>query len=129
MSHFAEVINSVVQRVIVAEQDFIDSGIVGPQSNWVQCSYNNRIRNIFPGTGYIYDKERDIFYPPQPYPSWVLKEHAADNKDPVGMEVLTKTFLLWSPPIDRPTDGKIYNWNEESTSWVEVKVPTSGSGV
>ena len=39
MGHFAE-INSenIVQRVIVAEQDFIDSGAVGDPNNWVQTS-------------------------------------------------------------------------------------------
>ena len=42
MSHFAEISgsNNVVTRVIVAEQDFIDSGAVGASSNWVQTSYN-----------------------------------------------------------------------------------------
>ena len=32
MSHFAEVIDGKVVRVIVAEQDFIDSGAVGDAS-------------------------------------------------------------------------------------------------
>jgi hypothetical protein len=45
MSHFAEVINGRVERVIVAEQDFIDSGAVGDPANWIQTSYNSRIRN------------------------------------------------------------------------------------
>ena len=42
MSHFAEisVSNNIVTRVIVAEQDFINSGAVGTGSNWVQTSYN-----------------------------------------------------------------------------------------
>ena len=42
MSHFAEISgsNNIVTRVIVAEQDFIDSGAVGTGSNWVQTSYN-----------------------------------------------------------------------------------------
>ena len=42
MSHFAEVVNGKVVRVIVAEQDFIDSGAVGASSNWIQTSYNTR---------------------------------------------------------------------------------------
>ena len=47
MSHFAEISGSgsgsityTVTNVIVAEQDFIDSGAVGASSNWVQTSYN-----------------------------------------------------------------------------------------
>ena len=34
MSHFAKVIDGIVQQVIVAEQDFIDSGAVGDSNNW-----------------------------------------------------------------------------------------------
>jgi len=44
MSHFAEVnpdTNTVI-RVIVAEQDFINSGSVGPANRWIQTSYNTR---------------------------------------------------------------------------------------
>ena len=39
MSHFAQINNEgIVQRVIVAEQDFINSGAVGDAFNWIQCS-------------------------------------------------------------------------------------------
>ena len=42
MSHFAEINqDGIVQRVIVAEQNFINSGAVGDSFNWVQTSYNN----------------------------------------------------------------------------------------
>jgi len=47
MSHFAEISGSgsgsityTVTNIIVAEQDFINSGAVGASSNWVQTSYN-----------------------------------------------------------------------------------------
>ena len=42
MSHFAQISgsNNIVVNVIVAEQDFIDSGAVGTGSNWIQTSYN-----------------------------------------------------------------------------------------
>ncbi len=49
MSHFAEISGSgsgsityTVTRVLVAEQDFINSGAVGASSNWVQTSYNTK---------------------------------------------------------------------------------------
>ena len=44
MSHFAEISgsNNIVTRVIVAEQDFINSGAVGASSNWIQTSYNTK---------------------------------------------------------------------------------------
>ena len=39
MSHFAEIdSNKIVQQVIVAEKDFINSGTVGEEFNWIQCS-------------------------------------------------------------------------------------------
>lgn len=30
----------------------------------------------------------------------------------------------WAPPTPYPTDGKLYNWSEETTSWVEFTPPT-----
>ena len=85
MSHFAEISGSgsgsityTVVNVIVAEQDFINSGAVGSVSNWVQTSYNGSIRKNYAGIGYTYDENRDAFIPPQPEPSasipWVLNE-------------------------------------------------------
>ena len=40
MSHFAKVENGVVTQVIVAEQDFIDSAVLG--HGFIQTSYNTR---------------------------------------------------------------------------------------
>ena len=100
MSHFAEIKDGVVQRVIVAEQDFINSGKVGDSFNWVQTSYNNNFRKQYAGVGYTYDKDNDIFIMAQPYPSWTLDS----NHD-------------WKPPIPQP-DGN-YVWNEETISWDE----------
>jgi len=84
MSHFAEVINGIVQRVIVAEQEFIDTGTLGDPKNWIQTSYNTvanfhvgpdwkpdgkePLRANYAGIGYHYDAEYDVFYPPKPHP-------------------------------------------------------------
>jgi len=27
---------------------------------------------------------------------------------------------LWEPPVAYPSDDKMYEWNEETTSWAEV---------
>ncbi len=112
--HFAEIDeNNIVTRVIVAEQDFINSGAVEDSSNWVQTSYNTRggvhyapnshepdggiaLRKNYAGIGFIYDKDRDAFYLPQPYPSWLLNEDSCQ----------------WEPPIPRPDVDKPYKWNE-----------------
>jgi hypothetical protein len=108
MSHFAEInSDSVVQRVIVAEQDFINSGAVGDSFNWVQTSYNGNFRKNYAGTGYTYDKTRDAFIAPQPYASWTLVEATCQ----------------WEAPTAYPTDGEMYTWDEDTTAWVEVPAP------
>ena len=104
MSHFAEIDdNGLVKRVIVAEQDFIDSGVVGDAANWIQTSYNNNIRKQFAGIGFTYDTAKDKFIAPQPYASWALD---ADDD--------------WQAPVAMPDDDKRYTWDEDTTNWVEI---------
>ena len=104
MSHFAKINGSnAVTEVIVAEQDFINSGVVGDSFLWIQTSYNNSFRKKFAGVGDTYDKTKDAFITPQPYPSWTLD---ASND--------------WQPPTAYPADGKKYNWNEDTTNWTEI---------
>lgn len=60
MSHFAEIDeNGIVKRVIVADQEFIDSEYegVGPKENWIQTSYNHNIRKRYAGIGYKYHRD------------------------------------------------------------------------
>ena len=114
MAHFAEVVNGIVRRVIVAEQDFIDSGAVGIPSRWVQTSYNTYggvhklgetpLRKNYAGIGYTYDNQRDAFIPPKPYPSWNLNENSC----------------LWESPIPYPSDGNQYKWDETTQTWDEL---------
>lgn len=74
MAHFAKVENGIVTNIIVAEQEVIDTGDFGDPSLWIQTSYNtlngehpeNRpLRGTYAGIGYSYDKELDIFVPPE----------------------------------------------------------------
>jgi hypothetical protein len=83
----------------------------GGYSNWKQTSYNGKIRKNYAGIGYIYDAQRDAFIPPKPFPSWVLNEETC----------------LWDAPVAMPDDGKIYNWDESSNAWLEVKIGQSES--
>ena len=103
MSHFAKLNNSVVTEVIVAEQDFINSGAVGDSFLWVQTSYNGNFRKNYASVGGTYDKVRDAFIAPKPYPSWVLVEDTCQ----------------WKAPTDMPDDGQAYEWDEATTAWVE----------
>jgi hypothetical protein len=100
MSHFAKIdSHNIITEVIVAEQDFINSGAVGDSFLWIQTSYNNGFRKQFGGIGYTYDKVNDVFIQPKPYASWVLDE----NYD-------------WQAPVAYPDDGKVYEW-DEITHW------------
>jgi hypothetical protein len=114
MAHFAKVENGIVTNVIVAESEFFDKFIDNSPGEWIQTSYNTRggvhlngetpLRYNYAGLGYIYDKEADAFYEPQPYPSWTLN---------------TETYL-WEPPVPHPTGAERYVWNEENQFWEEV---------
>jgi hypothetical protein len=116
MSHFAQINeNNIVIQVIVAEQDFINSGIVGDPSTWIQTSYNTiagqhperkPLRKNYAGIGYAYDPIKDAFIPPKPYESWILNEETC----------------LWESAIPYPNDGKKYKWNEELLKWIEVNL-------
>lgn len=115
MSHFAKVNGfGIVEQVIVAEQDFIDT--LPDATSWVQTSYNTiggvhvlggtPFRKNYAGIGYKYDSEKDAFIPPKPYNSWTL------NLD----------SCLWESPVPHPQDGKSYIWDEEHLTWVEVTI-------
>ena len=48
MAHFAKIdSNNTVTEVIVAEQDFINSGAVGDSFLWIQTSYNKNFRKNY----------------------------------------------------------------------------------
>lgn len=105
MSHFAKIDkDNIVTEVIVAEQDFINSGAVGDSFLWVQTSYNNNFRKHYAGIGYTYDKVNDVFIKPQAHASWTLD-----------------ASFDWQPPTPMPDDGKRYVWNEATTTWDETE--------
>lgn len=122
MSHFAQIENNVVTQVIVAEQDIIDTGVLGDPSNWIQTSYNTyggihygqdgnpdggvALRGNYAGIGFIYDSVNDVFYEPQPYPSWVIFAPTWIWQAPVPY-----------PVVDNPTTSK-YVWDESIVNWV-----------
>ena len=64
-----------------------------------RTSYNNKIRGTYAGINFTYNEEEDIFITPKPYPSWI------------------REGSFWNPPIPYPTDGSMYNWNEENQTW------------
>lgn len=126
MSHFAKVRDGIVTEVIVAEQEFFDTFVDTSYGEWIQTSFNTMggkhytmqedgtrilsedqskaLRKNFASIGFTYDHARDAFIPPKPFPSWSLNE----------------TTCLWEAPVSYPEDGKMYQWNEDSTLWVEI---------
>ena len=119
MSHFAQIDeNNIVTRVLVIEQDVIDTGLFGEPNTWVQTSYNTSggihrlggtpLRKNYAGIGYTYDSERDAFITPKPYASWILVEETCQ----------------WQAPVPMNDDGKPYQWNEDTLSWDEIVTPT-----
>jgi len=121
MSHFAEIDeNNIVIRVLVIEQEIIDTGNWGNPENWIQTSYNTNLgiyyepnsstpsldqskslRKNFAGIGFKYDSVLDAFISPKPYNSWVL------NVDTCN----------WEAPVDYPRTDVNYSWNEDLLNW------------
>jgi hypothetical protein len=114
MAHFAKVNNNIVEQVIVAEPEFFDTFVDSSPGQWIQTSYNTRggvhtlggtpLRKNYAGIGYTYNQTLDAFIPPKPYASWSLNEDTC----------------LWESPTPYPNDNKFYEWNESTTSWVEI---------
>lgn len=121
MAHFVRLdsFNRVDKVIVISNDDILDENgaenenlgiqlcreLIGNEnSTWVQTSYNSSFRNKFAGIGYTYSLENNVFIEPKPYESWTLNESTFD----------------WEPPVAYPTDGKVYNWNEDSGSWVAI---------
>ena len=103
MAHFAKVNNGTVEQVIVAESEFFNTFVDSSAGEWIQTSYSGSIRKNYAGVGFTYDSARDAFIEPQPYPSWTLDEATCQ----------------WTASVAMPDDGKMYNWNEDTTNWTE----------
>ena len=119
MSHYAKVVDGKVTQVIVAEADFFNTFVDSSPGEWIQTSYNTRggvhylpdsdtpsgnpgLRGNYAGIDYTYDRTNDVFYAPQPFPSWILNQ----------------TTWTWEAPTPYPTDGKSYHWDETTKTWI-----------
>ena len=80
MAHYAEIDqdNKVIRVVVVANEvittpDGTEDEALGKAfladllgGNWVQTSYNGRIRGTYAGIGFTYDPVADVFVAPDP---------------------------------------------------------------
>jgi len=93
MSQFSKINeNNIVTGVIVADQEFIDSGAVGDSADWVEGGCN----------GQTYDRVNEVFIDPRPFSDWTLDAE-----------------FNWQPPIVYPTDDKYYTWDGNTSNWSE----------
>ena len=121
MAHYAFLDeNNIVTEVIVGRnEDEIVDGISDWEAHYGEfrgqvckrTSYNTvagvhnnggtPYRYNYAVIGYSYDSVRDAFIPPNSLGSWILNEETCQ----------------WEAPVEYPTDGGIYNWNESTISW------------
>ena len=118
MAYFAEIDESnIVVRVVAVPDDQEHRGHefmaddLGQGGTWIQTSYNTRgnvhslggtpLHMNYAGIGFAWDGTG--FASAQPYESWTLDEN-----------------YVWQPPTPYPDDGNDYEWDEATTSWVEV---------
>lgn len=123
MAHYAKVNKGIVEKVIVAEAEFFNNFVDDSPGQWIKTSYNMlggvyydpvtrlpvddqsiingdeaRQRKNFASIGGTYDAINDVFIPPKP-----------KNE---GTWILDMNTYLWKRPLDYPTDGQIYFWDE-----------------
>lgn len=123
MGYFAHIENNKVTQVIAISNDILgEDTLVFPETEgagrafiantlklegeWRQTSYNSSFRYNYAGIGFAFDEnkgEHGAFIAPQPFPSWTL-----DND------------CKWQPPVMYPTDGGIYEWNEDAQEWQAI---------
>ena len=108
MAHYAELNeNNVVTRVLVLDdtwsKDEVATFLTNLSSNtWVETSYTGQIHGHYAGIGDTFNTELKIFIAPKPFNSWLLDVNTGN----------------WLAPVDYPTDGQQYRWDESQLNWV-----------
>ena len=127
MAHFAKIdslTNKVLEVNVVNNDDignlpFPESEPVGiaflapwntPGTYWAQTSYNGSFRVRYAGIGSVF------------YPDCTATPHGGfGNEKPYEDWVFDESQCLWIPPVPYPDDGKAYEWDQETHSWVLVQ--------
>ena len=98
-----------------------------PAPMWIQTSYNTRnnthssgdnskaLRGNYAGIGYEWDEDNQIFWPKQPYSSWIKDNATASWVSPIGSAPeYTEEQISEN---EAGTNRWRYIWNEETTAW------------
>jgi len=141
MAHFAKISeeNEVLTVLTIDDRELLDGGVetesVGqgylekhnnwPAHLWIQTSYNTNenthsqggtpFRGNYAGIGYTWDPENQIFWRPQPFPSWIKDIPNAKWVSPIGDKP-----ALTAEQISQKEAGThywYYNWNESGQTW------------
>ena len=127
MAHYAFIDdNNIVREVIVGKDEDDTTDLPEGFADWEawyadfrgqtckRTSYNTSagkhrdggtpFRKNYAGIGYTYDYARDAFIPPKPYDSWILNSNTCQ----------------WDAPIEYPSNGKSYTWDDENQQWEEI---------
>jgi hypothetical protein len=123
MTHFAQLDkNDNVITIIVCDKEAIESGLHGDPKQWVETDPGTiggvhygedgnpdggtPLRGNYAYIGGVYDRNADVFYTRQPFPSWVIS--APD--------------WTWTPPVPKPprSDATVNVWNESKLCWEQV---------
>ena len=130
MAHYAILNdNNIVVNVITGKDEGADIDwekhyamiLDIPENRVKRTSYNTvngshllggtPFRKNYAGVGFLYDPVRDAFYYPKPLESWILNEQTC----------------IWEPPVPIPSipppEGKYYNWDEPTLSWILQDIP------
>lgn len=136
MAHFAKIsLNSKVISVLTLDnkdmlngdqkedesvgQQYLQLHNNWPAPMWIQTSYNTfqnkhnsgdnskAFRGNYAGIGYTWDEDNNIFWPKQPYASWVKNTTDARWQSPIGD----------APDLGAESETHHYEWNESNKSW------------
>jgi len=94
-------LTSKVDNVISADEFFIKNRM--DYDLWVETSVE--MTKKFASIGDVFNSIDNTFIGNSPYASWMF------NKDK----------WEWEAPVAYPDDDKMYDWDEETTSWVETE--------
>jgi hypothetical protein len=106
-------------------QQYLELNNNWPAQMWIQTSYNTSgnqhknggtpFRGNYAGIGYTWDEDNQIFWPKQPYASWLKHIATASWKSPIGdAPALTAEQTSQN---EANTHRWSYVWNEETTAW------------
>jgi hypothetical protein len=92
--NYAHIVNGFVENIVVADNEWVSQQ---------EDLYVELTNVIVADIGQEYKDGQ--FLPMQPNPSWTRN---SDNS--------------WSPPVPYPSDDhSLYEWNEETISWVQIQ--------